>query len=340
MSLKNTLKHYRLALTITVIISAIVFWLAGLDAVVPLLALAVLELTFSFENAVINSQVLSTMNRFWRLMFLTIGIVVAVFAVRLVLPLVLVSTTTGTSIRHVLDLSLHHTDQYASEVEHAYPIIAAFGGVFLLMVGLRFFGERRDVRWLNKIEGPLAEFNQPWWVSISGAIVAVLAIYVLLAPKDHDVAVAGLLGALTFLIIKALSQALIGRGFTKKKTSHSLHPPGYIQFIYLELLDATFSFDGVIAAFAITKQILLVAAGLGIGALFVRSITIHLLEKGTLQQYRYLIHGAHYAILCLATLMLVSIRVPLPDVLTGFIGLLIIGVSILSSLKENQKVNA
>ncbi len=337
---RNFIHYYKWAISATAIIAAIVFWLSGLNAVIPLLALALLELAFSFENAVINSQVLSTMNRFWRMMFLTVGILVAVFAVRLILPLFLVSVTTGNSIGHVFDISLHHPEVYAEELHSAYPTIAAFGGVFLLMVGLRFFGERRKVRWLNQFEGPLSAFNQPWWVSIAGAVLATLALYFLIAPGKSNVAIAGLLGAVVFLLIKFVSQLLIGKASSGKDLQVQKNPPGYIQFLYLELLDATFSFDGVIAAFAITKEVILIAAGLGIGALFVRSITIHLLEDGTLAEYRYLIHGAHYAILCLSLLLIVSIRVSLPEVLTGVIGLVIIGMSILSSRRKKRYITA
>lgn len=335
MAQRSIFSYYRWAFGITALIAAIVFWTAGLNAVIPLLALAVLELTFSFENAVINSQVLSTMNKFWRMMFLTVGIVVAVFLVRLVLPLVLVSATTGNTLGQVLDISLHDPGRYAEALHRAYPLIAAYGGIFLLMVGLRFFGERRDIRWLNRVEGPLAEFNQPWWVSIGGAMAAVIVVYFILAPRNGRVAVAGLLGATTFLAIKFVSQKLM-RLSPGNNLSNTVHPPGYVQFIYLELLDATFSFDGVIAAFAITKEVLLIAAGLGIGALFVRSITIHLLERETLGKYRYLIHGAHYAILCLASLLLLSIRVPLPEAFTGLVGLAIIGLSLISSRAKEE----
>lgn len=327
----NTLEHYGVAFFITAIIMVAAFVLGGSGSIVPLIALAVIEITFSFENAVINSQVLSTMNRLWRTMFLTLGIAIAVFGVRTLLPLVLVSGTAGRSLGGVLDLALHQPDVYARELERAYPVIAAFGGVFLLMIGLRFFGERRKTHWVKTLESPLSEFNQPWRVSLSGAALALVALYVFLMPGDKRVALAGLLGALTFIVIKAASRLLVS------SQSHTgSHRHGLMQFIYLELLDASFSFDGVIAAFAITKDVLLIVAGLGIGALYVRSMTVHLLKSGTLAHYRYLIHGAHYAISALALMLLFNIRYHLPEGTGGLLGLAIIALAFEHSRRRNR----
>lgn len=340
--LGSVLSHYRLAFAFTGLIAAVVFWAAGASALVPLLALAVIEITFSFENAVINSQVLAGLSKFWRIMFLTVGIAIAVFGVRLLLPLVLVSSTTGSSLGHVVDLALNQPDLYAEELESAYPVIAAFGGVFLLMIGLRFFGEKKEVMWLDTVEAPLAEFNQPWWVTLVGASGAATVVYLVLAPGEARVLVAALLGAVTFIAIKLLSWLLLRHQIKQAKADqahrHIAHGwAGLAQFMYLELLDASFSFDGVIASFAITKQVLLIAAGLGIGAMFVRSITLHLLQRGTLAHYRYLVHGAHYAITALAVLMLASIRLDIPEVVSGCLGLVIIAASLISSSRENAR---
>jgi hypothetical protein len=210
------------------------------------------------------------------------------------------------------------------------------------MIGLRFFGEKKDVLWLDSVEAPLAEFNQPWWVTTVGAGTASIVIYTVLAPGDLRVLMASVLGALTFIVIKMLSHLLMQRNLQairEHKTYVAHGWSGFVQFLYLELLDASFSFDGVIAAFAITKDVLLIAAGLGIGAIFVRSITVQLLNKGTLTHYRYLIHGAHYAIASLAILLLLSIRLDIPEVVSGLLGLLIIAASFQSSRRHNKKHN-
>lgn len=323
--------NFAIAATIAIIGGSIFF--SGLAALLPVLVLAVIEIIFSFENAVLNSQVLSTMRRVWQIVFLTVGIAVAVFGVRALLPLGLVSATTDDSLSGVLDLALNQPEIYAQRLKDAYPVIAAFGGVFLLMVGLRFFGERRNVIWLNRVEGRLGEFNQPWWVSVVGASAAVLLIYLLLAPGETRIAVAGMLGAVTFLAIKLIGRLLIGR--SSKQPSDS-HRHGLLQFVYLELLDASFSFDSVIAAFAITRDVVLIMAGLAIGAVFVRSMTVHLLRQGTLREYRYLIHGAHYAILALSVLLLAGIRFNIPEAAAGLICVFIIITAFQSSRRHNS----
>jgi hypothetical protein len=205
------------------------------------------------------------------------------------------------------------------------------------MIGLRFFGEKKEVLWLDKVENGLSEFNQPWRVSIGGAIATVLLIHLFLARGSSRIVVAAILGAATFLVIKFVSGLLLHHQ-PKKGGGHKHmgHAAGFVAFLYLELLDASFSFDGVIAAFAITKDILLIAAGLGIGAIYVRSMTVHLLRKGTLDQYRYLIHGAHYAILSLGVLLILSIHIEIPELISGLLGLIIVGLSIQSSRRHNQ----
>jgi hypothetical protein len=179
-------------------------------------------------------------------------------------------------------------------------------------------------------------------VSILGALAAILGIHLFLGRGSGKVVVAAALGAVTFLVIKLLSELLLHRQpkAAGKRHRHDHHIAGFISFLYLELLDASFSFDGVIAAFAITKDVLLIAAGLGIGAIYVRSMTVHLLRSGTLEQFRYLIHGAHYAILSLAILLILSIRVEIPELVTGLLGLIIIGLSIESSRRYDRRIEA
>ncbi len=304
----------------------------GLSAVIPILLLAVIEITFSFENAVINSEVLSRMSRLWQTLFLTIGIAVAVFGVRLVLPIVMVSATSGQSMTTVWDSALHHPEAYAQELHEAYPLIAAFGGVFLLMIGLRFFGEKRQVRWLNTVEAPLGEFNQPWWVAIVGAVAAIGLLH-LLDTHEPNITLAAALGAVAFVIIKGVSELLMKGTKQGMATGHA----AFLAFVYLEVLDATFSFDGVVGAFAITQKIFLIAAGLGIGALFVRSMTVHLLRRGTLAHFRFLIHGAHYAILALAVVLLLSVKIEVPEVVTGLVGVSFISAAVFTSHLRNQQ---
>ena len=107
--------------------------------------------------------------------------------------------------------------------------------------------------------------------------------------------------------------------------------------MYLEVLDASLSFDGVIGAFAISKDIFVIMLGLGVGAQWVRSLTVFLVERDTLSEYRYLEHGAHWAILALASLMFLSSIVEVPEVVTGLIGLILIALSFWSSLIARRR---
>ena len=108
-------------------------------------------------------------------------------------------------------------------------------------------------------------------------------------------------------------------------------------FIYLNVLDASFSFDGVIGAFALSNNMVIIALGLSIGAMFVRSLTLLLVQKGTLAQYRYLEHGAFWAILALAAIMLISARYEVPETLTGVIGAALIAVSLWWSIRHKRR---
>jgi uncharacterized protein len=332
------LQHYYIAIAASLIILGWAMASSNVAGVISILILTVTEITFSFENAVINSQVLATMNKFWRAIFLTVGIAVAVFGVRILLPLVLVSSATGGTLGHVLDLALHSPEQYSQELHYAYPVIAAFGGVFLLMIGLRFLGEEKEEYWLRRLELPLQHKQAVWRLPLAGAALATIALATILKPGDTKVVIAALLGAGTFIIIKLISTLLEHRNPESHGTGRKeLH--GFMaltQFLYLEILDASFSFDGVIAAFAITRNVVFIAAGLGIGALYVRSMTIHLLKSGTLASYRYLLHGAHYAILVLAILLMASIKLHIPEPITGFAGLTLILAAFVSSVRYNR----
>ena len=111
----------------------------------------------------------------------------------------------------------------------------------------------------------------------------------------------------------------------------------FFLFLYLEVLDATFSFDGVIGAFAITSDPVIIAIGLGIGAMYIRSLTVFLVRKGTLGEYVYLEHGAQWAIGALAVVLLVTIKYEVPEVVTGLIGVGFIGAALVSSIIRNKR---
>lgn len=331
----SAIRFYVFAIILTIIILLLSVLFGGSTALLPVLTLALIEVTFSFENAVVNSRILATMSNLWQTIFLTLGIAVAVFGVRLFLPIALVSATTHRTLSDIADLALKRPEHYAELLKVSYPLIAAFGGVFLLMIALEFFAEEKEVLWLRPIERRIAGRYAPWLISVLGGLAAILIVFSVFAKGNRQVLIAAAMGGLVFVGVRVLGALLQSNGRSAGK-KHS----GLAQFMYLELLDASFSFDGVVAAFAITKEVVLIAAGLGIGALYVRSFTVHLLRRGTLARYRYLIHGAHYAILLLAIVLILSITHEIPDVVTGLGGLVIIGLAYQASRRHNRRYPA
>lgn len=312
----------------------------GLAGLFLVLTLAALEVSLSFDNAVVNARILKRMSPGWQRAFLSIGIIIAVFGVRILLPIFLVATAIGSSFHAVLDLAINHPEEYGHKLHDAHPMIAAFGGIFLLMIFLDYFFESRKVKWLPWIENKLEVLGSLKNMSPMIAVAALLGALQLVHHDDREtVLVAGLVGLLTYLIIHSIDHALQRAGVEKNigKATSASFKAGLIGFIYLEVIDASFSLDGVIGAFAITNQILLIAIGLGIGALYVRTITVHMLRRGVLDSYRYIEHGAHYAIGILAVIMLLSLKFEIPEVITGLTGLTVIIISVIHSRIANKR---
>ena len=325
------------------IVSAILIVYAGLQTGLSglflVLVLVALEVSLSFDNAIVNARILKHMSPNWQKAFLTIGILIAVFGVRIILPIFLVATAIGGSFGSVLDLALNNPDEYGHRLEEAHPMIASFGGFFLLMIFLSYFFESRKVKWIPPIENALEKIGKLSNIAPLIAVATMLGI-TQLVPQDQreTVLVAGLAGLLIFLIIHALDSALHNSGIEKNlaRGTTATFKAGLVGFIYLEVIDASFSLDGVIGAFAITNQILLIAIGLGIGAIYVRTITVHMLRRGVLDAYRYIEHGAHYAIGVLAIIMLTSLKFEIPEIITGLAGLSVIIVSVIYSVRANK----
>ena len=107
--------------------------------------------------------------------------------------------------------------------------------------------------------------------------------------------------------------------------------------MYLEVIDASFSLDGVLGAFAISKDVIIITIGLAVGAMFVRSLTLYMVENKTLQEFKYLEHGALWAIGFLSVIMFLSTKFEIPEVITGLTGLFIVGWAFIDSVKCNRK---
>lgn len=302
--------------------------------------LAVLEVSLSFDNAVVNAMKLENMSQKWRHRFLTWGILIAVFGMRFLFPILVVSIFAKISMAEVTDIALHNADKYAYYLHQTHAPIVTFGGMFLIMLFLSyFFNHEKDVHWIRMIEAPLSHLDHIKGIEIIIALSMLLLTqnFVSAEQKIH-VMIAGICGIMTYLIIEGFTHYLERHEKIKLEQCVSAGCTGLVSFLYLELIDASFSLDGVLGAFALSKDIIIISIGLAIGAMFVRSLTIMLVEKKTLKQFLYLEHGAHWAIGALACLMLVSTVKEIPEVVTGGIGLGFIICALISSVKHNKKM--
>lgn len=333
----HPLRIFWISALLTLATAGVVAYYAGPASLWIFTILVVLEITFSFDNAVINSKILARMSPFWQKLFLTVGILFAVFIVRFVLPIFIVMLSSGQSFMGVIDMAMNDAEAYGRTLHEAAPMINAFGGTFLVMIGLSYFLDRhKDVHWLKYIELRLSRFGE----YESFKILVMLAVAMLLyATVDHHYQAAVLSASITGTMLH-IALNLFERYFGKHQSNgkHLVGMAAFASFMYLNVLDASFSLDGVIGAFAITNEVLLIMAGLGAGAFWVRSLTIYLVRSHTLGKYRYLEHGAHWAILALGIVMFVKLyHIEPPEWMTGSLGLVFIITAITSSVLERRR---
>jgi hypothetical protein len=308
---------------------------AGVLATVFIAAmLAVLEVSLSFDNAVVNASVMQDMAPIWRHRFLTWGMAIAVFGMRFLFPVVVVSVVAGIGPFEAVRLAALEPDEYARLLTSAHVALGAFGGAFLGMVCLKyFFDVEKDVHWVGAVERRLVYLGKFEAIELGLMMLAIWGFSREFPPPEAlEFMVAGVLGLVTFIAVDGVGAVME----PERNGRHDLHRAGLASFMYLNVLDASFSFDGVIGAFALTNNIFIIAIGLGIGAMFVRSLTIMLVEKGTLSAYPYVEHGAFYAIGALAAIMMAGTHWRIPEVVTGMIGAAFIALAVWSSIRHNR----
>ena len=330
------LKFFSVPIGVSVLILAAIWYFLGFAAFITAVLLMILEVTLSFDNAVVNARVLSGMDEKWRNRFLTWGILIAVFGTRLVLPILIVSASVLMSPWAVAKLAAFNPTEYAHLLEGARYSIYAFGAAFLLMVSLKyFFNGNKDVHWLQVVEQHLAKWGRIEAIEIGLALslIAIVSFFVP-AAAQATVLIAGLLGVVLFIVTQGITSA-----FSIEAESTMVAKSGLALFVYLEVLDAAFSLDSVIGAFALTTSLPIIIAGLGIGAWFVRSITIYLVRRKTLDTLAYLEHGAHWAIFGLALSMFAGLLFHVPELITGTIGLAFILASYWSSVRFRKSTH-
>ncbi len=313
----------------------------GLEAAWITLVLLAMEISLSFDNAVVNARVLDRLTPAQQRFFLTWGLVIPVFGVRFLGPLVLVCVAAGVGLNEALDAALHHPDQYRELLELAEPRILAFGGMFLLMVFFRyFFDEAKTLHWVKLLESRLSRAGRIESVEVALALsVLVLVAMVLPMQSRASVLISGIVGLVLQIGSTSLADFFGGEEAALGRVAAG---SGIASLVYLELLDASFSLDGTIGAFAITTQLPLILTGLGLGALFVRSLTLMLSREKALDQLIFLEHGAHYAIGALGFLMLGGIVIGrwgqhVPEWLSGLVGVILLLVALVDSLRHSRK---
>lgn len=309
-------------------------FLLGIQTFFIVTVLALLEISISFDNAIVNTTVLKKMDEVWRKRFLTRWIAIAVFGMRIIFPLLIVALFSHISPWLAVHLAFADPEAYALALSASHTAILWFGGAFLLMVWCRyFFDVTKEVHWIPHIEKYLIKMGRLEAIEAAFVLIVLYVFWQFLEKQLFiDFFVSGVMGVVLFIFVDWLGKVLeaqnISSGFVTKASA--------MAFVYLEILDASFSLDGVIGAFALSKNLLVIALWLWIGAFFVRSMTIYLFEKWTLQTYAYLEHGAFWAICALAFCMFLGSIVHIPEIITWLISIVIIIASVISSVRKNS----
>lgn len=338
MGFKGLFRIYWFAALATLLIWVFVGAELGAQALFTCVVLTLLETTLSADNAVVNSKVLITLSPAWQRAFMTVGIFIAVFVVRFALPIFIVMGTAGLAFGETLDLALNHPKEYEHELEESAPVINAFGGTFLLMIALSYFIDyQKKTHWLGFLESYLGRLGRFDNITVFLMLLASIIIYFTVDASLHSTVLIASICAMALHIGLELLSAVMGGHEKHMQVKHKVGLAAFASFLYLEVLDASFSLDGVIGAFALTNSVVLIMAGLGAGAVWVRAMTIHLVRSNALAKYRFLEHGAHWAIGFLGAVMLLHLyHIELPEVIVGSLGLIFIGSAIWWSVRHKE----
>lgn len=334
--MQSQLSYFRGSFIFCALAVVAAYFIGGAKGAMTVIFLTVLETSLSFDNAVVNATILNGWGAVWRRRFLVWGMLIAVFGMRLVFPLLIVGIVGDVGPLKVLDLAVNQPDEYGRILASAHHQIAAFGGAFLMMVFLKFFVDRHKTEhWFHALEAPLTRLGKLEAIEAAATLMLVLLFAGLLDEAVRsEFVIAGVWGVIVYIFAKGVA-ALVGGD--EAAGHEQVVRQGIGGFLYLELLDASFSFDGVVGAFAMTNNLFIITLGLGAGAMFVRSFTLLLVERNTLATYRYLEHGAFWAIGALSVIMLAGAKYHIPEAVTGLVGAALIGLSLGSSILSNRR---
>lgn len=291
--------------------------------------LCLFEVVSSIDNAIINAEVLSTMGARARRWFLVWGLFIAVFLVRGLLPWLIVwLATPGLGPIEALTATFSSDPRVLEAVEKSSPILLIGGGVFLIFLFFHWlFLELKNFGlWGEKF----FYRNGVWFYSV---ISVILTVIVWLALKENPLLAFGaVVGSTAFFITHGFKQNVEQR----EKSLASSNLSDLSKIFYLEILDATFSVDGVLGAFAFTLSVPLILLGNGVGAFVVRELTIGNIDR--IKKYLYLKNGAMYSILFLGVIMLLdSFSVHIPSWLSPVATFGVVGYFFYKSKLANKK---
>lgn len=300
-----------------------------IEILLIVLGLCLFETISSIDNAVINAEVLNTMGKKARKWFLLWGMLFAVFVVRGLLPLIIVWVSAPSlGIWGALTATFSNDPRVTEAIEAASPLLLMAGGIFLIFL---FFN------WLfqeEKTYGLLGErffhAHAVWFYAVASLLLT--AIVWLALQKDPLLAFAASIGSSLFFITHGFKQnaEMQEKQLMKKGRSD------IAKIFYLEAIDATFSIDGVLGAFAFTLSVPLILLGSGLGAIVLRQLTISNIER--IKKYAYLKNGAMYSVFFLGAIMLLeSFGFHIPSLISPVITFIIIGYFFLKSKRALTK---
>ena len=348
MKQKPLLSYFYSFFAVWLVASVLLFLYGGFFALYQGTILSVLELSLSFDNAVVNATILATMALVWRRRFLLWGMIIAVFGVRFVFPILIVYFSTSMGFLDSFNLAVNSPDEYEKIIQNSHHVIMSFGGMFLLMLFLKFiFDENKDTHWVKYIEKFATKLSKVGDIKALFIMFLILGI-TYIAPNEVvmgdnlvkvdklEIIVPMIIGVIAFYLLELLKGVIELKTDSNDSKVTELSG-GFISFMYLEVIDMSFSLDGVLGAFAITQNVVIIMLGLGIGAMAVRSLTIFMVEREVVSKYIYLEHGAMWSIGLLALSMIVQIFYHLPPMLITTFAIVPIGLAFIHSIYKNRK---
>lgn len=300
-----------------------------LSSALIVLGLIIFETVASIDNAVINAEVLSTMGAKARRWFLTWGIFFAVFVARGILPWLIVwLALPGVGFFESFGATFSNDPSVTAAIQKSAPVLLMGGGIFLLFLFLhwlflepKFYGLRTE---------PFFERRGAWFFAI--ASLALMVLVWLSLKQDPLIAFGAVVGSTAFFITHGFRQ----QAEQAEKNLMSSGMSDVSKVLYLEVIDLSFSIDGVLGAFAFTLSVPLILIGNGIGAIVVRQLTVANIER--VKQYKFLKNGAMYSVFILSGVMIGhGLGVHIPEWFSPIVTIVIIGYFLWKSRKLIQQ---